>query len=187
MEADWEIEIGTDAPVIDGGWVGFIALRTEPARVSEIGEAARFPALAESLVRLNATSSPVWTAKCDVWPVEAFDPDELDADRKAAVTALGCYIDLLPTDAAVFSTLDACAKWSQQLCLKLRSRPLRQCRVDAIVRRAFLTSESTGLGVTTYITGCGSNRSEATKSLARALAVLTSSVLATGVQFGDLE
>jgi hypothetical protein len=179
MEADWEIEIGADAPVIDGGWVGFIDLRTEPARVAEIEEAARFPALAESLVRLNATSSPVWTAKCDVWPVEAFDPDELDADRKGAVSALACYIDLLPTDAAVFSTLDTCAKWSQRLCLTLRSQPLRQCRVDAIVRRAFLTSESAGLGVTAYVTGCGCDQSEAYESLVRALDVLTGSVLAT--------
>jgi hypothetical protein len=179
MEADWEIEIGTDAPVIDGAWEGCLDLRADPARVAEIGEADRFPALAESLVRLNAAASPVWTAKCDVWPVEAFDPDELNADREASVTALGCYIDLLPTDAADFSTLDACAQWSQRLCLKLRSMPLRQCRVDAIVRRAFLTSEFTGLGVTTYITGCGSDRSEATESLARALAVLAGSVLAT--------
>jgi len=177
MEADWEMEIGTDAPVIDGAWDGWVNLRSDPGRVAEIGEAVQFPALAESLVRLNAAHSPVWTAKCDVWPVESFDPDELDADRESALAALGCYIDLLATDEAVFSTLDACALWSQRLCLKLRSAPLRQCRADVIVRRAFLTPESTGLGITTYITGCGSDQTEASEFLARALDLLTESVL----------
>jgi hypothetical protein len=180
MEADWEIEIGADAPVIDGAWEGFLDLRAEPARVAEIREAAQFPALAESLVRLNAESSPVWTAKCDVWPVEAIDADELDADGEAAATALGCYIDLLPADEAAFSTLNSCSEWSQRLCQRLRSRPLHQCRVDLIIRRAFFAPESAGLGLTTYLTGCGPDRSEATESLAGALAALTDSVLANG-------
>ena len=179
MEADWEVEIGSGAPVIDGAWEGWLDLRADPNLVAEIEEAAQFPSLGESLALLNAPSSPVWTSKCDVWSVEDFDPDELDADRKAAVLALGCYIDLLSTDAAVFSTVDACARWSQRLCLYLRSEPLRQCRVDVIVRRAFRTSESAGLGVTTYITACGADRPEATDSLRRALAVLTGLVLAS--------
>ena len=179
MEADWEVEIGSGAPVIDGAWEGWLDLRADPNLVANIVEVAQFPALGDSLALLNAASSPVWTAKCDVWTVEEFDPDELDADRNAAILALGCYIDLLSTDAAVFSTVDACARWSQRLCLHLRSKPLRQCRVDVIVRRAFLTPESAGLGVTTYITVCGAGRPEATEWLGRALAVLTGSVLAS--------
>jgi hypothetical protein len=155
-------------------------LRAEPARVAEIEEVAQFPSLAELLFRLNAASSPVWTAKCDVWPVETFDADELDADGEAAATALGCYIDLLPADEAAFSTLNAYAEWSQRLCQNLRSKALRQCRVDLIVRRAFFTPESAGLGVTTYVTGCGPDGSEATESLGRALTALTDSILATG-------
>ena len=174
------MEIGSDAPVIDGAWEGFLDLRAEPARVAEIQEVAQFPALAESLVRLNAASSPVWTAKCDVWLAETFDPDELDADGEAATIALGCYIDLLPADEAAFQTLSAYTEWNQRLCQNLRSRPLRKCRVDLIIRRAFFTPASSGLGVTTYLTGCGSDRPEASASLADALAVLTDFVLATG-------
>ncbi len=178
MEADWEIEIADGAPVIDGAWEGFHDLRTDPSRVAEIAEAAKFPALAQALVRLNAEPSPVWTAKCDVWSVEVFDQDEMNADRETAKSALGCYVDLLPSDTQAFSTIDSCVSWCERLCLILRSLPHRQCRLDAIVRRAFLTPGCMGLGITIYFTGCGPTELEAAESLAHALTALADSVLA---------
>jgi hypothetical protein len=180
MESDWEIEIGDGAPVIDAVWEGYIDLRGDTNRVAEIAETAQFPALSDALIRLNSSSSPMWTAKCDVWPVEAFDADELDADRDAATSALGCYVDLLPCDAQMFSTLDAAADWCGRLCLHLRARRARQCRADAVLRRAFITPESVGLGVTTYLTACGSTRTEAATAISNALALLADSVLAVG-------
>ena len=38
MEADWEIEIGGDAPVIEAHWFGFVDLRIEPSRANELPE-----------------------------------------------------------------------------------------------------------------------------------------------------
>jgi hypothetical protein len=180
MESDWEIEIGAGAPVIDAAWEGYIDLRVDSNRVAEVGEAAQFPALADALVRINSASSPVWTAKCDMWHVEAFDADELDADGESATSALGCYIDLLPCNAQAFSTPDAAAEWCGRLCLQLRGHHARQCRADAVLRRAFLTPESVGLGVTTYLTACGSTRAEAATVLSSALALLADAVLAIG-------
>jgi hypothetical protein len=180
MEADWEIEIAPDAPVIDAAWEGYVDLRQAPVHIVEIREADQLRTLADTLIRLNSPSSPVWTVKCDVWPVDGFDPDELDADPKQAAQALGCYIDLIPVCAEIPSPLDAIVDWCRQLCLRLRSRPLRQSRVDTIVRRALITSDTVRLGITAYVTACGSSAQEAEEVLSSALDVLADSVLAIG-------
>ena len=61
MEADWEVELGGDAPIIDAFWPGFIDLQKLPNRVSEIAEIRQLPALGKFPgLRLNdAQTSPV--------------------------------------------------------------------------------------------------------------------------------
>lgn len=180
MECDWEIEIGSDAPVIDAAWVGYADLRSQPRRATEICETAQLPALAQALIHLNSASSPVWTAKCDVWTVEEVDPDEMDADREQATSALACYIDLVPNEASLSTTLEGLADWCLRLCVDLRTRPLRQSRVDAIVRRAFITADEEGLAVTAYVAACGASPKQASETLSAALAAFTNSVLVIG-------
>jgi hypothetical protein len=133
MEADWGIEIGGGAPVIEALWVGFVDLRRSPERIGEIAEAAQFPALANLLRALNGAASPLWTAKCDLWEPETADltlgetanhpsvgheptnqvetsQDPITPERAnppAPPTALACYIDLLPLEGVVF------ADWKQ--------------------------------------------------------------------------
>ena len=180
MESDWEIEIAPDAPVIDAAWEGFVDLRRNASHARELSEAVQFPALAETLIRLNSFSSPVWTAKCDVWPVDEFDPDEMDADPQSATAAMGCYIDLLPAGAQTWSTLENVVEWCRRLCLELRTRSLRRCRGDAIVRSAFFTPEDAGLGITAYIIACGPSLPEASARLAEALHVVADSIITLG-------
>src|SRR5271155_5837199 len=99
MQADWEFELGSGAPVIEARWSGFVDLRLDPRRAFLLPEAAQLPALAQALLRLNAAASPVWTSKCDFFPSLApgeFDADELDAPPSSSVHAVACYIDLLP-------------------------------------------------------------------------------------------
>jgi len=110
MEADWEVEIGGAAPVIDACWPGFVDLRFHPrvppdaylTRARELMESANLPNLPEALVRLNglnSSRSPIWTSKCDVWPVldpANLDAVELDAPQQDATFGWACYIDLLP-------------------------------------------------------------------------------------------
>jgi hypothetical protein len=86
MEADWEFEVGGEAPVIEALWMGFVDLRQHPERARELPEAAGFPALAAALQALNAPGSPVWTSKCDTWPMvepDQVDPGELDAEHRS--------------------------------------------------------------------------------------------------------
>jgi len=108
VEADWEVEIGAEAPVIEPDWSGFVDLRLTPDSAYQLPELAGLPGLARGLIQLNHANSPVWTAKSDVWPVAEFDPVELDAEDSDADDSinsggppayfLACYVDLIARD-----------------------------------------------------------------------------------------
>jgi hypothetical protein len=170
MEADWEIEIGGDAPVIETHWSGFVDLRLEPECVTLLSEALQLPALAEALVRLNAPTSPVWTSKCDVFVPDEFDPDELDAPAGSAHYALACYIDFLPREEKRWTSEDDAKSACQRICDRLHAMPLRSCRADLVIRRAFLVGDAASLGVTAYLIAAGQDDSAANRGLAAALA-----------------
>ena len=172
MEADWEVEIGGDAPVIDACWEGFVDLRTDPSRIAEIGEGLHLPGLAEALVRLNAISSPVWTSKCDVWKVAECDPDQLDAEEGNHSCAVAAYIDLLPRSDQQWTFPAMAERACKYLCSALAAIPLRNCRADFVVRRAFITPTVTDLGITAYLTACGSSESNARWQLAAAVSAM---------------
>lgn len=176
MEADWEIEIGEGAPVIDACWPGRVDLRTYPDRARELPEARDLGTLAPALVRLNGPDSKVSTAKCDVSRVAEFDRFELNAPVEAAAQALACYIDLLPLDTWVVP--ETAIAWCESLCTRLRSVPMRCCRADLIMRRALLAPDRWDLGATAYLTACGGTEQSAAAQLESALAVFADSVLA---------
>lgn len=174
MEADWEFEVGGDAPVIEACWPGFIDLRLSPQRARDLPEAVRFPALAAVLETLNSRTSSVWTSKCDFWPTldaDTFDPDELDAAPASCAHAVGCYIDLLPGGGQQWSHPHLAEGACRQICSILRQAPMRNCRVDLVVRRATVALDVTGLGITAYLTACGPTAGDAERVLAAALAV----------------
>jgi hypothetical protein len=193
MEADWEIEIGPEAPVIEAMWPGFVDLRRAPERIREIEEARRFPPLAEALISLNrpesysdsgigsdaASSSRVWTAKCDLWildpSLDPWDPDELDAASSESVAALACYIDLLGRDAWVFAWLDELETWASAIVHRLRQTICRCCRADLVIRRAFKGDQET-LGITVYTTACGADAVAAEGALRDALMALVGAI-----------
>jgi hypothetical protein len=174
MEADWEFEVGGDAPVIDACWTGLIDLRNTPECAWQLPETAEFPVLAETLAKLNAASSPVWTSKCDLWrhlEEGEFDPDEMDAPHGHTDHAMGCYIDLLPGNGRRWISPEIAAAECKRVCGFLRAVPRRCCRADLIIRRAFITRERVELGITAYLTACGGSSAEATQTLQAALAI----------------
>jgi hypothetical protein len=176
MEADWEVEIGNEAPVIEACWQGFVDLRAAPERAIELPETKDFPALADILVRLNAPSSPVWTSKCDLWKPDSFDPDELDATAGAGNYALACYIDLLPHGDRQWPGPAQAVDFCQKLCAILRDVPLRCCRADLVVRRAYLAPDRPELGITAYIIACGPAPADARTALASALLAIANAL-----------
>jgi hypothetical protein len=173
MEADWEVELGGEAPVIEALWPGFVDLRLYPERAWQLPEAAQLPGFAEALVELNAVASPVWTSKCDLWPAvepSEFDPDELDAPTGCAAHAVGCYIDLLPKSDRQWKLPATAATGCKRVCSLLRAVPLCCCRADLVVRRAFIAPDQMHLGITAYLTACGPSSAEAAQTLQAALA-----------------
>jgi hypothetical protein len=183
MEADWGIEIGGDAPLIVPHSPDFVDLQLHPEKASNLPETREFRALAAALVRLNARTSDFWTAKCDVWLVEQFDPDELDAPRETAVCAVACYIDLLPRDPARWRDREDAIQWCRDICARLHASPLRCCRADLIVRRALIAVDSVDLGTTVYLIGCGSTRTDTDSALGSALAAFADAIASATAPF----
>ena len=177
MEADWEVEIGAGAPVLDACWPGFIDLRVSPDAAGALPEVQEFPALGRALIRLNTAQCPVWTAKCDVWELTAYDPDELDAPHNQAGRALGCYIDLFACNARDWLAPDQTTVWCKKLCALLDCVPLRSCRVDLVVRSAILSNEQTGCGVTAYLAAAGPDAAQASLRLNEALVAFVDTIL----------
>lgn len=175
MEADWEFEIGGDAPVIEARWPGFVDLRRSPASIIDIPEAMELPILGDVLIRLNDANSPMWTSKCGVWrsaDVEQFDTDEFDAAPGGTAHTHGCYIDLLPRIQDQWPSTDAIAAVCKSWVAGLRALPLRSCRADLIIRRAFTPPARMHLAVTAYLTGSGSTALGALGALAALEAAL---------------
>lgn len=176
MEADWEFEVGGDAPVIEAHGAGFVDLQRQPEYAGHLPEVAQFPAFGEALARLNAADSPVWTSKCDFWPhLEAgeFDPDELYAPPDSATHAMGCFIDLLPKSDQQWTQPAMAEKACRRVCGLLSAVLLRCCRVDLVIRRAFITPNVMDLGITAYLTSCGETPAAAAKTLEVALTAFT--------------
>jgi hypothetical protein len=176
MEADWEFEVGGDAPVIEAHWAGFVDLQCHPERAGHLREVAQFPALGEALARMNAADSPVWTSKCDYWPhlePNEFNPDELYAPPGSATHAMGCFIDLLPKSDQQWALPEMAEKACRRVCGLLSAVSLRCCRVDLVIRRAFITPKVMDLGITAYLTSCGETPAAAAKTLEAALASFT--------------
>jgi hypothetical protein len=180
MEADWEIEVGGGAPVIEARWVGFVDLQRFPRRVRQLPEIHELPGFADALKRLNERASPVWTSKCDVWGDvgrDEFDPDELDAPLGTDRYAMACYVDLLPKSDQQWASQEKAIVACKKLCAHIHSIGLRCCRVDLVVRRAFTTGKSMGFGVTAYLTACGPTVSQAKAVLSSALDAFTDAVV----------
>ncbi|HEV2486538.1 MAG TPA: hypothetical protein VGT08_13475 [Terracidiphilus sp.] len=163
MEADWEVEIGGGAPVIEADWPGFIDLRSRPERIGEISEAAASPPLGALLLALNAAVSPLWTSKCDLWEPE---PD-----------ALACYIDLLPWEEKVFAKWQQAETFCREYVAKLapialtecspacNSESSADCSVVLVIRQA-IAGSSEGFGITAYLSAKGRDQADAATVLA---------------------
>jgi hypothetical protein len=179
MEADWEFEVGGDAPVIDARWAGFVDLQREPGGAWKLDEVRELPGLGAVLERLNSPSSGVWTSKCDYWPSIApgeFDPDELDAPQECAVHGMGCYIDLLAKSDQQWPFPAMIASACKHLCDKLHGVSLRCCRVDLIIRRAVIAPDLMDTGITAYLSACGASEADAAVVLQDALGVFADAI-----------
>jgi hypothetical protein len=176
LQADWEIEIGGDAPVIDASWPGFMDLRNRPGRAAALPEVRLLPQLAPALVHLNTPHSPFFTAKCDVWPLDQIDPLEFEASSESSSFALACYIDMVPRDPELWPRHEQAIAWCEGLCARLHVATLPNCRADLILRRAIVAPDRHTYGLTAYLSACGARAEAAHTQLAAALAAFVDAV-----------
>jgi hypothetical protein len=113
MLSESSVECGHDDPVLVVPWSDpdhpsrqFIDLRENPYDLDWIEEAAQHPPLLHALRALNASRSPVFTAKCDVWHLSEEDLAplrlELDLIPEDCPFGMASYIDLLWRERATF-------------------------------------------------------------------------------------
>ncbi len=99
------------------GRAAFVDLRANPYDFDAIPEAEQHPPLMQALRALNATRSPVFTAKCDAWPLDAEELAHLHtqsrrscADRPRAAGfahpphGFASYIDLVWRERSLFTS-----------------------------------------------------------------------------------
>lgn len=181
MEADWAVEIGAGLPVMEVPWQDWVDLRGAQDRVLQIPSAAEQPALAATLIALNAEGSPWFTSKCDFWWVapEEIDPYEFDATDLAGapLTACACYLDLVACDGTVMGSFERQQAWLRKLVSSLREiADLEHCRVDLVLREAVVHGAQ-GFGCTAYVAGCGAEESSAVRAWESAVAEFARTVL----------
>jgi len=182
VEADWEVEVGGDAPIIDAQWPGFVDLRATPERMVEIAEARALPPLADLLLALNSERSLVRTSKCDVWQPEP--------------GAYACYVDLLPVRGGLFAEWERAEAFCRVVVKRITPRATSSANMQPgrhpilaagnesevgatillVVRRA-VTGQSEGFGVTAYFSAEAESSPTAVEAIASAMVAFSNALV----------
>jgi len=186
MLTDWNAACGPDDPVLVVPWASpdgllqWVDLREDPYAVNEIPEGEDYPALLAALRALNGSRSPVFTAKCDVWEMDAEEleamRDELLLDEEVATAGLASYIDLLWRDRAIFASRHRMEQMLHRLDRMLTDLPYSLAAAELTMRPAVLDLEGTvaeGFAITLYAKGVGVDEAEAAQRWDEALRAIT--------------
>ncbi len=171
MLSDWTAECSQDAPTLMVPWTDaesglhFVDLRANPYDIAEISEAEHNPALSRALRSLNATRSPVITAKCDAWAVsaaqdaEAIEPlrAELFLDPEQATHGYASYIDVLWRERGVFVSAHHQQDRLDRIVRRAQKLEHPEAALECVLRPALYHVGPTleGFAVTLYLTALG--------------------------------
>ena len=181
MLAEWSVECSAEDPVLVVPWndpdgsAAFVDLRANPHAFDAIPEAEQYPPLMQALRALNATRSPVFTAKCDAWPLDGEERNNLqvnlDIAPAQAPAGFACYIDLV---------------WHEQLLrwLTRRAAPLDHpaAALDCVLRPALvdLDGPREGYALSLYVKALGADRQTAFEEWGAALDAVVALVRGRG-------
>lgn len=181
MFADWSAECTADDPVLVVPWkdpdssAQFIDLRSDPYELYAVAEAEDQPSLMQALRALNATRSPVFTAKCDTW---ALGEDELTALRFTldltednSPVGFASYIDLLWRDRRIFTSSHSMQQMLDRLVRLSASISSSQAALELVMRPALIDfgDPQEGFAVSLYVKAAGSDATHATEEWGSAL------------------
>jgi hypothetical protein len=188
MLAEWSAECSADDPILVVPWhdpdgmSAFVDLRSIPRDFDAVPEAEQHPPLMQALRALNATRSPVFTAKCDAWPLDGEELEQLhlnlDVTPTDAPAGFASYIDLIWRDHSLFSSFHRQEQMLRSLTRIAApiERPL--AALECVLRPALIDLEEPreGFSVSLYVKTLGPNLQAAWKEWATALAAVVALV-----------
>jgi hypothetical protein len=184
MLSEWSAECSADDPVLVVPWSDpsdstgnrrFIDLRENPYDLDHLPEAEHFPPLMHALRALNATRSPVFTAKCDAWPLDIEELDtlraELDITADEGPAGFGSYIDILWRERSLFASFHLQEQMLHRLTRHAVPLEHPYAMLDCIIRPAMvdLTGPQEGFAVSLYVKALGHDTQAAEENWASAL------------------
>jgi hypothetical protein len=183
MLAEWSAECAADDPVLVVPWkdpdgkMAFVDLRAGPRDFDAVAEADQHPPLMQALRALNATRSPVFTAKCDAWPLDSEELRHLqlnlDAHPADPPAGFASYIDLVWRERSLFSSFHRQEQVLRRLTRLAAPQDRPSAMLDCVLRPALLDLEGgprEGFAISLYVKALGSSPLSAWKEWATALA-----------------
>jgi hypothetical protein len=199
MLSDWSAECSSDDPVLVVPWSDpsdpsgnrrFIDLRENPYDLDHLPEVEQHPPLMHALRALNASRSPVFTAKCDAWQLDAEQLNDLRANLDVladdAPAGFSSYIDIVWRERSLFASYHQMEQMMHRLARHSSPLDHPHAMLDCVIRPALvdLTGPQEGFAVSLYIKALGHDFQTAEQNWASALdavvALLRSKDLALG-------
>lgn len=191
MLVEWSVEAAAEDPVLVVPWSDpsdpsgnrrFIDLRENPYDLDHLPEAELYPPLMHALRALNATRSPVFTAKCDAWLLSAeehadelaqlrLDLDIFDGGVSDTANGFASYIDILWRERSIFASFHQHEQLLHRLTRHAETLDHPYAMLDCIVRPALidLTGPQEGFALSLYVKALGPDPGAAEESWATAL------------------
>jgi hypothetical protein len=174
MLCEWNAECAADAPTLVVPWsdpdghAHFVDLRANPYDIADIPEAEHHPTLGRALRSLNATRSPLLTAKCDAWELtETSHADTLESLRlelmlgEEDIFGFASYIDLLWRERSVFASAHQQQDRLDRIMRRAQKLTHAEAALQCVLRPALLDLNGPleGFAVTLYVTALGHEKS----------------------------
>ena len=151
-------------------------LKRHPELLLNIEEACRERELGEFLAAMNASSSAVETAKCDVWASTEINPDE---EVFGAAHKFGSYVDLLFTSEDPRLSFPEHEQFARKLTQLLKKAPEIPAAAEFLIRRCYYhvgEEIRDGFYITFYLFGYGDDELQARQRWAIALKLVENAI-----------
>jgi hypothetical protein len=185
MLAEWSAECSAEDPVLVVPWkdpdgtAAFVDLRANPYDFDAIPEAEHHPPLMQALRALNAARSPVFTAKCDAWPLESDELKHLQLDLDMSspdepgdlVFGFASYIDLVARERSLFTSFPQHEHMLRRLTRLAAPLDCPAAGIDCVLRPALIDLEGPqqGYALSLYVKALGADPQDAWRQWGAAL------------------
>jgi hypothetical protein len=140
VQADFAVELGAGDETLEMPWAAegggprYYDLKRHPKLLSNLEEAVRAPELGEFLSKVNSPSSPLETAKCDVWSSTEINSEE---EIFGATHKFGSYVDLFFSDEPKRFSFPEHEHLAKRLIQLLQRAPEMAAAAEFLIRRCY--------------------------------------------------